>query len=71
MSAYVSSRMIGRCQIEVPIGDIADQPEFGTVVRPTTASMKPGGGAGGAIFAKADGKALKKRASTPVCWNLV
>ena len=60
MSALVPSRMIGCCRVEVSIGNIADQPEFGAVVRPTTASMKPGGGAGGAIFAKADGEALAK-----------
>jgi O-acetyl-ADP-ribose deacetylase (regulator of RNase III) len=60
MSELVSSRMIGLCVVEVSIGDIADQPGFDAVVHPTTASMKPGGGAGGAIFARADGKALAK-----------
>lgn len=60
MSAHVYSRMIGRCVVEVSIGDIADQPGFDAVVHPTTASIKPGGGAGGAIFAKADGNALAK-----------
>ena len=60
MIAQIPSRMIGHCLVEVSIGDIADQPEFGAVVRPTTSSMKAGGGAGGAIFAKVDGDALTK-----------
>lgn len=63
MIAQVSSRMIGYCKIEVSIGDISDQQGFDAVVHPTTSSMKPGGGAGGAIYAKVDGEALAKACS--------
>ena len=60
----VYKRMIGLCHVEVTIGDISDQQGFDAVVHPTTSSMKPGSGAGGAIYAKVDGDALAKACST-------
>jgi O-acetyl-ADP-ribose deacetylase (regulator of RNase III) len=57
-STVIASREIGRVRVEVLRDDIASQPGIDAVVNPTNSALQSGGGVSGAIFSRADAKAL-------------
>lgn len=58
ISNLIASREIGRVRVEVLKGNIASQHGIDAVVNPSNSALLSGSGVSGAIFARADAKAL-------------